>query len=37
LLILACLVSIIQALVFSLLTTVYISLAVPHPEHEHSH
>lgn len=37
LLVLACLVSIIQALVFSLLTTVYISLAVPHHEHEHSH
>jgi len=37
LLVLACLVSAIQALVFSLLTTVYISLAVPHHEHEHSH
>jgi len=33
-LLLACLVSLIQAFVFSLLTTVYISLSLPHGEHD---
>ena len=34
LLTLACLVSVIQAFVFSLLTVIYINLSLPHHEHE---
>jgi F-type H+-transporting ATPase subunit a len=34
LLILACVVSVVQAFVFSLLTIIYIHLALPHHEHE---
>ena len=37
LLILSILLGTIQALVFSLLTTIYISLTLPHAEHEHAH
>jgi F0F1-type ATP synthase membrane subunit a len=34
---LAILVSTIQAFIFSLLTTVYIGLSVPHHDHDHDH
>ena len=40
LLVLACVVSVVQAFVFSLLTVIYIHLALPHHEHEsdaHAH
>jgi len=37
LMLLACLVSVIQAFIFSLLTTIYIGLSVPHHDHDHAH
>jgi F-type H+-transporting ATPase subunit a len=37
LLVLACVVSVVQAFVFSLLTVIYIHLALPHHEHEGEH
>lgn len=37
LLLLACIVSVVQAFVFSLLTVIYIHLSLPHHEHDESH